>query len=75
MIVVDWSRMSQLLYTSSADYVPSVGNHIASFIDFMRVSAGLNLQTTIIVGFSLGAHIAGIAAHSTSGTVQAVVGQ
>lgn len=62
VIEVDWSKDSNnFAYCPSARRVPSVGETIAKFIEFNREH--INLDKLIIVGHSLGAHVAGYGVH------------
>lgn len=75
MIAVDWSRGRSLEYASSVAAVSSVGAKIAKLIDFLVKEYGMSLDTLEIVGFSLGAQVAGYSAKQvTTGKVQKVVG-
>lgn len=75
MIAVDWSRGRSLEYASSVAAVSSVGAKIAKLIDFLVKEYGISLETLEIVGFSLGAQVAGYSAKQvTTGKVQKVVG-
>ncbi|EDW67439.1 phospholipase A1 VesT1.02 [Drosophila virilis] len=75
MIAVDWSRGRSLEYASSVAAVSATGKKIASLVDFLVTEYSMSLETLEVVGFSLGAHVAGYTAkHVSSGTVQKVVG-
>ncbi|KAH8310748.1 hypothetical protein KR044_002867, partial [Drosophila immigrans] len=75
MIAVDWSRGRSLEYASSVAGASSAGGKIANLIDFLVKEYGMSLETLELVGFSLGAHVAGFAAKQvTTGTVQKIVG-
>ncbi|ALC45600.1 CG6296, partial [Drosophila busckii] len=75
MIAVDWARGRSLEYASSVAGVPATGKKIATLIDFLVNGYSMSLKTLEIVGFSLGAHVAGHSAKQvSSGVVQKVVG-
>lgn len=75
MIAVDWSRGRSLEYASSVAAVSSVGANVAKLIDFFVKEYGMSLENLEIVGFSLGAQVAGYTAKQvTTGKVQKVVG-
>ncbi|KAH8395885.1 hypothetical protein KR215_009336, partial [Drosophila sulfurigaster] len=75
MIAVDWSRGRSLEYASSVAAAASAGGKVSTLIDYLVKQYGMSLDTLEIVGFSLGAHVAGHAAKQvTTGTVQKVVG-
>ncbi|XP_071858016.1 pancreatic lipase-related protein 2-like isoform X1 [Bombus fervidus] len=63
VIILDWSEIAyNLVYSVVADIVPYVAQRTASFINFMRVEAGLQTSNLKIVGHSFGAQIAGLSA-------------
>lgn len=75
MIAVDWVRGRSLEYASSVAAVPGAGEKIARLVDFLVTEYGMSLETLEVVGFSLGAHVAGFTAKQvTTGSVQKVVG-
>lgn len=76
VIVVDWSAGAKTInYVTARKRVPLVGQFVARFIDFMHIFGGLQLNTTSIVGHSLGAHVAGLAGKNMfSGRLQSIVG-
>jgi pancreatic triacylglycerol lipase len=57
VIVVDWSLVSSPYYQYARYRVDPTGIAIARFIDWMNI----NLSTLHVLGYDLGAHIAGIA--------------
>lgn len=58
--MVDWSEGSRTInYAGAAGRVGAVGAVIASQIDFMQQNNQINFVDIHIIGFSLGAHIAG----------------
>lgn len=62
VIVVDWSPTStNANYLTVRNLVPTVGRAIGEFVQFMRSHGGLRLNTTHLIGHSLGAHVAGFA--------------
>ncbi|XP_063235519.1 lipase member H-like [Bacillus rossius redtenbacheri] len=64
LIVVDWSVSANSLTAQAS--TPAVGTAVAEFIKFL-VTKGLRTSATELVGFSLGAHVAGIAANRYKG--------
>lgn len=60
IIIVDWSEGSQTInYAAAANRVSRTGALLASQIDFMQQHGHLVHDQVTVVGFSLGAHIAG----------------
>ncbi|XP_017144340.1 uncharacterized protein LOC108157037 isoform X2 [Drosophila miranda] len=75
MIAVDWVRGRSLEYASSVSAASGAGKKIAALVDFLVNEYGMSLDTLEVVGFSLGAHVAGHTAKQVdSGEVGKVVG-
>lgn len=62
-------------YATAAAGVPAVGQGVGQFINWLHNSFGLRYENVHIVGFSLGAHIAGNAGRATRGRVARVTGK
>nr|CAD7405006.1 unnamed protein product [Timema poppensis] len=74
VIVVDWSGPASPGYVTAVGNAREVGQIIATFIDYLA-SKGLSTSWIDIIGFSLGAQVAGIAGFRvTAGTVGRVTG-
>lgn len=58
VIVVDWNEFAKKTYVSASYKVKDVGSQVATFID----NSILPVDNIAIIGHSLGAHIAGLAA-------------
>lgn len=76
MIAVNWERSSHTLnYIAARNRVEPIGTYVASFIDFMVNNKLASLDDINLIGFSLGAHAAGIAGKQvTSGKIPKIVG-
>lgn len=73
VIVVDWDAGSMGPYLVARDSTPAVGRVLAQFIDFMVRSGKLDMRQVYIVGYGMGAHIAGIAGKSvTTGRIPVI---
>jgi pancreatic triacylglycerol lipase len=60
IIFVDWSEGAGTInYFAAAGRVPTVGTFVASYLDFMSDNGMIDWSRTTVIGFSLGAHIAG----------------
>lgn len=71
VIVVDWNHYAKRTYLRASNQVRNVGSKVASFID----SSELSVEKVAIIGHSLGAHCAGLAARSVkNGIIKAVWG-
>lgn len=61
LMYVNWERASQSLnYIAARSYVEPTGAYIAEMIDFMIDNKILKLSDVTVIGFSLGAHMAGV---------------
>ncbi|XP_050342041.1 pancreatic triacylglycerol lipase-like [Nymphalis io] len=74
VIVVDWNRLANGLYTTAVRGVPDVGRHLGNFIAWLFNNAGGNWNQLHLVGFSLGAHIVGNAGRTIGGRAARVTG-
>lgn len=79
MIVVDWWPMQSIWstipldYWTASGYVGEVGSYVAAMINFLE-NHGMNLETTTLIGHSLGAHVMGIAGYRAKSKVNYIVG-
>lgn len=76
LIAVNWEKSSQTLnYIAARNRVEDIGAHVAAFIDGLVFNEVANVADITAIGFSLGAHIAGIAGkHLQSGKLPKIVG-
>lgn len=71
VIVVDWSSVSSLYYQYAASRVGATGIAVLKFIEWLNV----NYETLHLVGYDLGAHVAGIAGkYSLRGKINRIIG-
>lgn len=75
VIQVDWSKYAKTDYFTAAYRVPQIGNTLAEFIKEMVEELNLNANDVDLLGFSLGAHIVGIAGYYTTPKVPQVIGK
>uniref|UniRef100_A0A034WKZ5 Putative phospholipase A1 magnifin n=1 Tax=Bactrocera dorsalis TaxID=27457 RepID=A0A034WKZ5_BACDO len=61
VFTVDWGRGAVADYLTASYRVKPVGKVLAKFIDFLQREAGVRFEDLHVIGFSMGAHIAGIA--------------
>ncbi|XP_051171415.1 phospholipase A1 VesT1.02-like isoform X2 [Leptopilina boulardi] len=73
VITVNWSPLSIGSYTIARLMVISVGNHLGKLINFLY-KHGMNPNTTILVGHSLGSHVMGFAGQTATPNVNHTIG-
>ncbi|MEE6459966.1 hypothetical protein FKM82_000805, partial [Ascaphus truei] len=74
VVVVDWLTRAQQHYPISAEYTQLVGQDVASFIDWMEEKLNYPVDNIHILGYSLGAHAAGVAGSLTTRKVNRITG-
>ncbi|XP_046750691.1 pancreatic triacylglycerol lipase-like [Diprion similis] len=72
VVVVDWSKITFRLYGFARRRITMVGGYVAEMIDYLETK-GMNVTELIVVGHSLGGHVAGLAARQAVKTVGYVV--
>ncbi|EZA54813.1 Pancreatic triacylglycerol lipase [Ooceraea biroi] len=74
VILIDWREAAgSLLYWKVVKSVPLVAEHVAELIDLLESNMNLNPATTRVVGHSLGAHVAGLAARFAKSEMAEVI--
>ncbi|XP_045446012.1 pancreatic triacylglycerol lipase-like [Melitaea cinxia] len=74
VIVIDWRGVAGGSYSSAANQVPAIGNHVGNFIQWIFNNFGGNFNQLHLIGFSLGAHIVGNAGRALGGRPARVTG-
>ncbi|KAF7266026.1 hypothetical protein GWI33_020603 [Rhynchophorus ferrugineus] len=74
VISVDWSSYSFLLYTMAVSNVSNVGKTVGLFIESLLTNYDYSPDDVILIGRSLGAHVAGYAGKELNGTLGVIVG-
>ncbi|KAI4873832.1 hypothetical protein NFI96_007417 [Prochilodus magdalenae] len=74
VIVVDWLSLANQLYPDAVNHTRHVGLSIAALLDWLQVEQQLPLQQVHLIGYSLGAHVAGYAGNSVRGTIGRITG-
>uniref|UniRef100_G1KPF6 Lipoprotein lipase n=1 Tax=Anolis carolinensis TaxID=28377 RepID=G1KPF6_ANOCA len=74
VIVVDWLAFASLHYPVSAAYTKMVGKDVATFVNWMEEQLGYSLDKVHLLGYSLGAHAAGIAGSLTDKKINRITG-
>ena len=74
VITVDWEILALFpLYVRAVTYTNIVGEHTGDFINFL-VDQGAKLEDFHVIGFSLGAHVAGKAGATVNGLLPRITG-
>ncbi|KAI4462427.1 lipase [Holotrichia oblita] len=73
IFVVDWSIPAGQFYPFAVWSIPSVGQIIANYIDEMINHFGIDGSDFILVGHSIGAHLAGVVGSNLNGTIGHIV--
>ncbi|XP_061708238.1 uncharacterized protein LOC133518594 [Cydia pomonella] len=74
VIVVDWRTLAGSNYITAVAGVPSVGQALGDFVVWLRNTGGGVWTNVHLVGFSLGAHIVGVAGRQAGGRPARVTG-
>lgn len=76
VLFIDWSKGATTInYAAAVDRVYIVGTFIASYLDFLHENGVLTYHRTSIIGFSLGAHIAGVIGKNVQhGRISTIIG-
>uniref|UniRef100_A0A4W5QCZ3 Lipoprotein lipase n=1 Tax=Hucho hucho TaxID=62062 RepID=A0A4W5QCZ3_9TELE len=72
VIVVDWLDRAQHHYHNSAANTKLVGEDVARLINWLEVDLKYNLMNLHLLGYSLGAHVAGVAGNLTNNKVNRI---
>lgn len=70
--LVDWHKLANMDYMLAASHVDEVGEYLGQFLLWSENYISLN--RTMITGFSLGSHVAGIAGAYVGGRLGAIFG-
>nr|ACH53599.1 lipoprotein lipase [Epinephelus coioides] len=74
VIVVDWLTRANQHYPTSAAYTKLVGRDVAKFVTWIQKEAQLPWENVHLLGYSLGAHVAGIAGDLTDHKISRITG-
>ncbi|XP_055594604.1 pancreatic triacylglycerol lipase-like [Uranotaenia lowii] len=73
VITVDWGVGAQLSYIQARGNVGPAGAGVSGFIDILRGATGISRDSIYLIGFSLGAHVAGNAGKGQNGEINTVI--
>ncbi|XP_077390279.1 lipoprotein lipase [Festucalex cinctus] len=74
VIVVDWLSTAQKHYVVAAQNTKVVGQEVARFIDWIEETTNIPLDNLHLIGYSLGAHVAGFAGSHATNKVGRITG-
>ncbi|XP_073792880.1 lipoprotein lipase isoform X3 [Danio rerio] len=74
VIVVDWLDTAQDHYVVAAQNTKMVGREIGLFIDWIEETSNVPLENLHLIGYSLGAHVAGFAGSHTTNKIGRITG-
>ncbi|XP_018330859.1 pancreatic triacylglycerol lipase-like [Agrilus planipennis] len=74
VFVVDWGGPAGGSYRNAVANVPRVGTFLGEYIGELQEIFGLDPEDFLLVGYSLGAHVAGRAGSLLNGSVGTIVG-
>ncbi|XP_061673936.1 endothelial lipase [Syngnathoides biaculeatus] len=74
VVVVDWMSMAQRVYPDAVNYTHTVGRDIATLLDWLQDELHLPLEKVHLIGYSLGAHVAGYAGTHVRGSLGRITG-
>lgn len=76
VVGVDYSRLAQAQYQAAVSGVHGLGRHVARVVDWLVTDAGVSLDSVHVMGYSLGAHIAGaVGEHVSVGQMGRITGE
>lgn len=75
VFIIDWNSISRMGYIYARSSVPVVAGLLGKLVNSMITNQRLNLDNTIFVGHSLGAHVAGLTGAALHGRVNTIVGK
>lgn len=74
VIVVDWLSYAHQLYPDAVNHTQGVGLSIAALLNWLQDEQQLRIQDVHLIGYSLGAHVAGYAGTFVRGTIGRITG-
>nr|AFO11037.1 lipoprotein lipase [Acanthogobius hasta] len=74
VIVVDWLNRANQHYPTSAAYTKLVGRDVAKFVTWLQNELQLPWDRIYLLGYSLGAHVAGIAGALSNHKISRITG-
>lgn len=74
LCIVDWNYLASMEYMTSAKNTVRVGDYTGDFITYLTNKKYFIMQDIKVIGFSLGAHVAGYVGARLNGRLPLVIG-
>ncbi|CAL8279353.1 unnamed protein product [Lota lota] len=74
VIVVDWLNRAQHHYSNAAHHTQLAGQDVAALINWLELDVKYDLSKLHLLGFSLGAHVAGVAGNLANNKINRITG-
>ncbi|KAI4478779.1 PREDICTED: pancreatic triacylglycerol lipase-like [Polistes canadensis] len=75
IIVIDWGVVAKnIIYSKVKACIPNVAKYVGTFIDYLNFLGEIELDKTLMIGHSLGAHLISLSAKHTDGQIEEVLG-
>ncbi|XP_036060973.1 endothelial lipase [Onychomys torridus] len=74
VVVVNWLPLAHLLYIDAVNNIRMVGQRVAGMLNWLQEKEEFSLGNVHLIGYSLGAHVAGYAGNFVKGTVGRITG-
>lgn len=74
VVVVDWMPLAHQLYFDAVNNTRVVGQRVAGMLNWLQEKEEFSLGNVHLIGYSLGAHVAGYAGNFVRGTVGRITG-
>ncbi|XP_056179493.1 endothelial lipase [Falco biarmicus] len=74
VVVADWLSLAHQLYTDAVNNTEIAGRSIARLLDWLQENPLFQLENVHLIGYSLGAHVAGFAGNHVHGTIGRITG-
>ncbi|XP_006258374.2 endothelial lipase [Alligator mississippiensis] len=74
VVVVDWLVLAHQLYTDAVNNTKVVGQRTAKLLNWLQEKQYLQFENVHLIGYSLGAHVAGYVGNYAAGTVGRITG-
>ncbi|XP_067401499.1 endothelial lipase isoform X2 [Emydura macquarii macquarii] len=74
VVVVDWLALAHQLYTDAVNHTKVVGMDIARLLNWLQEKHNFLFENVHLIGYSLGAHVAGYVGNYAHGTIGRITG-